>query len=136
MFEHQTQIRVYYADTDAQGIVYHANYLRFFELARTESLRSIGIELPSFIEEYGVQFAVVEITVKFHKPARLDDQLQIVSKISHIGRASINYQQSIYFAEANKDLVCSAEVRLVTVDKQMHPQAVPDVLRRGILNDH
>lgn len=136
MFEHQTQIRVYYADTDAQGIVYHANYLRFFELARTESLRSIGIKLPTFIEEYGVQFAVVEITVKFHKPARLDDELLIVSKISHIGRASIHYQQSIYFAGQNKELVCSADVRLVTVDKQMHPQAVPDALKRGILNDH
>ena len=136
MFEHQTQIRVYYADTDAQGIVYHANYLRFCELARTESLRSIGIELPTFIEEYGVQFAVVEMTVKFHKPARLDDQLLIVSKISHIGRASIHYLQDIYFSDQNKELICAADVRLVTVDKQMRPQAVPDVLKRGIQNDH
>lgn len=136
MFEHSTQIRVYYADTDAQGIVYHANYLRFFELARIETLRALGIELPTLIAEYGVQFAVVQMTVKFIKPARLDDQLLIVSRISHIGRASIHYQQDIYFPDQNKELVCTAEVRLVAVNKHMRPQAVPEFIKKGILNGH
>lgn len=128
MFEHSIQLRVYYADTDAQGIVYHANYLRFFEQARTESLRALGIKLSTLSEEYDVQFAVVGITVKFRKPARLDDQLLIISRISHIGRASIQYHQEIYFSE-NKELLFSAEVRLATVDSQMQPQPVPDILR-------
>lgn len=141
-------IRIYYADTDAQGIVYHANYLRFFEAARTEYLRALGLELPTMYAEYGVQFAVVEITLKYHKPARLDDQLILVSRISHIGRASVNYEQEIYLFENNiseltvasefgmKSLVCRAEVRLATIDKQMRPQAVPDVIKRGVINDH
>lgn len=132
MFEHKMQVRVYYADTDAQGIVYHANYLRFFEAARTEYLRALGFELLQLQSDYGVQFAVVEIAIKYHKPARLDNQLTIHSKISKIGRASINYQQEIYFSAQNKDLVCAAEIKLVTINEQMRPQAVPDALKREI----
>lgn len=135
MFEHKMQIRVYYADTDALGIVYHANYLRFFELARTESLRALGIELPFLIRDYGIQFAVVHANVQYHKPARLDDMLLLVSRIKHISRASVLYEQNIYLADHEDALICSAEIKLVTVDDQMHPRAVPDVLKQEILND-
>jgi acyl-CoA thioester hydrolase len=75
MLQHSMRKRVYYGDTDAIGIVYHANYLRFFEMARTESLRSIGVELPLLLSEYGIQFAVVDLAIQYHKPARLDDEL-------------------------------------------------------------
>lgn len=135
MFAHTIKIRVYYADTDAIGIVYHANYLRFFEAARTEYLRALGLELRALQTEHGVQFAVAQIAVKYQKPARLDDELQIVSKVSHLGRASVHYIQDIYLNHS-KDLLCTAEVKLAIVDAQMRPTAVPEVLKRGILHDH
>ncbi len=132
MFEHSWPIRVYYADTDAIGIVYHANYLKFFELARTESLRSIGIELPVLLVEYGVQFAVMRLAVTYHKPARLDDKLLVVSQVLKLGLASVTYAQYIYLNDRNGLLLCEAQVKLVTVDKQMRPTAVPSVIKQEI----
>ncbi len=129
MFEHQMEIRVYYADTDALGIVYHATYLRFFESARTESLRARGFELPLLMQEHGIQFAVVHIDIKYLKPARFNDKLLVQSKISNIGRASITYQQEIYLSDTQRDLLCEAQVKLVTIDKNMRPQPVPDFLK-------
>jgi acyl-CoA thioester hydrolase len=131
MFEHELYLRVYYADTDAIGIVYHANYLRFFEAARTEYLRAIGIQLPSLLTDYGVQFAVVSIDAKFHKPARLDDELVIKSRVMQIGRASVNYEQEIFLAN-HADLLCAANVKLAVLDRQMRPTAVPEVLSQKI----
>lgn len=132
MHEHKLQIRVYYADTDALGIVYHANYLRFFECARTEYLRATGIELKKLLAEHGVQFAVVNINVKYLKAARLDDELLVVSRVSHIGQASVQYMQEIFHANS-KDLLCSAEIKLAVIDEQMRATAVPDVLKKGML---
>lgn len=132
---HKVTTRVYYADTDALGVVYHANYLKFFELARIESLRMLGIELPTFTEQYGVQFVVVNANINYHKPARFNDMLTVTSRIDKIGNASLTYSQNIYIAD--KDiLLCSALIKLVTVDKHMRPRAVPDILRKGIINDH
>jgi len=128
-----TLIRVYYADTDALGVVYHANYLRYFELARTESLRQLGFELPSLLVEYGVQFAVVHAAVKYHKPARLDDELRIETRVSGIGKASVTYQQYIYLSNNADLLICEAEIKLVTVDQQMRPKALPDALKKEII---
>lgn len=128
-------MRVYYSDTDAQGVVYHANYLRFFEAARIESLRALRIELPDFVAQYGVQFVVVNANINYHKPARFNDMLRINSRISHIGRASLTYVQNIYFAD-QEILLCSAEIKLVTIDKHMQPCSVPDILRKGIINDN
>lgn len=132
MFEHKMAIRVYYADTDALGVVYHANYLRFFESARTEFLRALGIELPSLMRDHGIQFAVVEASIKYHKPARLNDMLVIVSRIKNIGNASVLYEQNIYLADHEDTILCSAEVKLVTVDNQMRAIAMPDVFKQEI----
>ncbi|HSX20154.1 MAG TPA: YbgC/FadM family acyl-CoA thioesterase [Gammaproteobacteria bacterium] len=135
MKQHEMILRVYYADTDAIGIVYHANYLRFLEAARTEYLRAMDIQLPTLLSEYGVQFAVVHIDINYHKAARLDDELLIVSTVSHIGRASVNYGQEIYRLKT-EELLCTAKIKLAVVDQQMRPCAVPEILRRGILHDH
>ena len=128
-----TKIRVYYADTDALGIVYHANYLRYFELARTESLRQLGIELPFLLAEYGIQFAVVQAVVKYHKPARLDDELLIISRVTAVGKASVTYQQKIQLANKPDTLLCEAEVKLVAVDQEMRPKPLPDALKLEIV---
>lgn len=135
MQEHLLTMRVYYADTDAIGIVYHANYLRYFEAGRTEALRSKGIALSSLLNEYGVQFAVVSANVLFHKPARLEDQILIATKINKIGRASIAYQQSIYLSDKQGELLCNAEIKLATVDKHMRVHKLPDMLLHIIQND-
>ncbi len=135
MREHRMQTRVYYADTDALGIVYHANYLRFFEAARTECLRAAGINLNTLLTEHGVQFAVVQAQVKYLKAARLDDELLIVSRVSHIGKASVQYIQEIFHA-ISKELLCSAEIKLAVINKHMQVTAVPDALKKGILHDY
>lgn len=135
MLEHKHEVRIYYADTDAIGIVYHANYLRFFEAARTEYLRACQIYLPTLLDDYGVQFAVVKMEVNYLKSARLDDLLTVVSKVSHIGQASVHYIQEI-FRNNSTELLCAAQIKLAVIDKQMRPTAVPDVLKKGILHDH
>lgn len=132
MLERELFIRVYYADTDAQGIVYHANYLRFFEAARTEFLRSLDIELIDMVKKHGVQFAVVGLNIKYHKPAYLDDKVLLVSRISKIGSSSVIYQQEMYRPDKNGILLCSADVKLVTVDVNMRPCRVPNILREEI----
>lgn len=133
MLKHTIQRRVYYGDTDAIGIVYHANYLKFFEMARTESLRSIGIELPFLVSELGVQFVVVDIHLKYHKPARLDDLLSVLAEVTELGRASITYDQKIYVSDQDSDILCEARVKLVVVDKTMRPIAIPEKIRKEIM---
>src|SRR4051794_21332991 len=89
-------IRVYYEDTDAGGIVFYANYLKFFERARTEWLRSLGIEQRALREETGGIFVVGETTVRYHRPARLDDELLVTARIQESGRASLIIAQQAF----------------------------------------
>lgn len=133
MLQHSMQKRIYYADTDAIGIVYHANYLRFCEMARMESLRSIGIELPLLLKEHGVQFAVFELGLKYHKPARLDDLVTIESAVTNVARASVVYHQNIYLPDKSGDLLCEAKVKLVVVNKDMRPAPLPAALKQEIM---
>jgi acyl-CoA thioester hydrolase len=82
-------IRIYWEDTDAGGIVFYANYLKFFERARTEWLRSLGIGQQALREATGGIFVVSETTVKYHRPARLDDELIVTARLQEAGRASM-----------------------------------------------
>ena len=94
--EFEWNVRVYYEDTDAAGVVFYANYLRYMERARTEWLRSIGFEHHKLHDEFGVLFAVKKLSINYIMPARLDELLTITSSfISHRG-ASINFAQKIY----------------------------------------
>lgn len=90
-FEHP--VRIYWEDTDAGGIVFYANYLKFFERARTEWLRSLGISQRTLREATGGIFVVSETTVKYHRPARLDDELIVTAQLLEAGRASITLVQ-------------------------------------------
>jgi acyl-CoA thioester hydrolase len=130
---HMLPIRVYYADTDAIGVVYHANYLRYLEQARTEFLRELGFELPSLLAAHGVMFVVIQANIKYLQPARLNDQLLVVSKISHVGKASLTYQQNVHLTDQHGDLLCSAEVKLVTVNQNMRPVPIPGALKTEIV---
>lgn len=97
----QFPIRVYWEDTDAGGIVFYANYLKFFERARTEWLRSLGIEQRRLRENTGGIFVVGETSVRYHRPARLDDELLVTARVEEIGRASLIIAQQAFLRGAS-----------------------------------
>jgi acyl-CoA thioester hydrolase len=126
-------IRVYYEDTDAGGIVFYANYLKFFERARTEWLRACGVEQDRLAQEAGALFVVRSTAVDYRVPARLDDLVRIVSRTERIGRASVDFSQ-----EAWRDgtLLAIGTIRVGCVDRvALRPAAIPApvlaALRRG-----
>lgn len=107
------RIRVYYEDTDAGGVVYYANYLKYFERARTEWLRHRGIDQSRLAQTEGRVFVVKDVEIQYRKPARLDDELTIHTKVSHHGRASIRFEQRALCGER---LLCEAQVTVCCVD--------------------
>ena len=127
VFEHP--IRVYWEDTDAGGIVFYANYLKFFERARTEWLRALGIGQHALREETGGMFVVSETAVKYHRPAKLDDQLRVTATLAEGGRASLVIAQQAWLDET---LLCEGTIRIGWVDAAaMKPARIPSsVLER------
>ena len=116
-------VRVYYEDTDAGGIVYYANYLKFFERARTEWLRAIGVGQQQLLEEHDALFVVKSVSADYHAPAKLDDTVRLTLSISKMGRASIVFLQQAWRGET---LLNTAQVKIGCVDSSMRPRAVPD----------
>tara|TARA_B100000579_G_C22697118_1_gene787960 strand:+ start:512 stop:925 length:414 start_codon:yes stop_codon:yes gene_type:complete len=128
--EHSYQLRVYYEDTDAQGVVYYANYLKFIERARTEYLRTIGYQQEKLLNE-GLIFVVNEIKMSFKKPAKLDDNLEIKTRLIKLGKASFNFDQEI-FSEDNF-LLCKGLVRCACLNsRNFKPEALPEKLLDGM----
>jgi acyl-CoA thioester hydrolase len=127
-------IRVYYEDTDAGGIVFYANYLKFFERARTEWLRACGIEQCRLASETGALFIVRNTALDYRAPARLDDVLTIVSRVERLGRASVEFEQEAW---RDDTLLATGTVRVGCVDATaLRPTAIPPsvlaALRRGL----
>lgn len=124
-------IRVYWEDTDAGSIVYYANYLKFFERARSEWLRQLGVEQGALLFSEGCMFVVSEIQTKFHLPARIDDLLAITVRVEKLGHASLYLHQTAFIQTINTNkptsrLVCEGNVRLACVQKNsMRPTAIP-----------
>lgn len=126
-------VRVYWEDTDAGGIVFYANYLKFFERARTEWLRSLGIEQFHLKELTGGMFVVAESNMRYVRPARLDDELIVTARIQEIGRASmIIQQQALLKTEQTGDtrqlptVICEGSVRIGWVNAAtMLPARIP-----------
>ena len=106
-------IRVYYEDTDAGGVVYYANYLKFFERARTEWLRHLGVDQTQLATAERRLFVVKNVEIQYRRPARLDDELTIHTEVSHLGRASIRFEQR---ALRGDELLCQATVTVCCVD--------------------
>lgn len=106
-------LRVYWEDTDAGGVVFYANYLKFFERARTEWLRALGVEQESLRRERQLQFVVTHSEVRYLRPARLDDWLQISVQPSQSGRASVLITQE---ARRNGELLAEGRIRIACVD--------------------
>jgi acyl-CoA thioester hydrolase len=120
-------IRIYWEDTDAGGIVFYANYLKFFERARTEWLRSLGIQQQSLKEESGGMFVVSETQIKYFSPARLDDLLEVTACTAEAGRASLVLaQQAFLTVNGERKLLAEGSIRIGWVDSQtMKPGRIP-----------
>jgi acyl-CoA thioester hydrolase len=118
-------VRVYYEDTDAGGIVYYANYLKFFERARTEWLRAIGVDQHALLQQHDAMFVVKNVAAEYHAPAKLDDVLKLTLSIEKLGRASLQFVQQAWSGE---QLLNTARVKVGCVDSALRPRAVPDVV--------
>lgn len=128
-------IRVYWEDTDAGGIVFYANYLKFMERARTEWLRSLGIEQQKLRESSGGIFVVSETSLKYHRPARLDDQLLVTAQLRQAGSASLIIEQRVLSNPEHKStpeelpaqaLLCEGTIRIGWVNAaSMRPSRLP-----------
>ena len=117
-------VRVYYEDTDAGGIVYYANYLKFFERARTEWLRSLDIHQQALLAGEGVAFVVRSAAVDYLASARLDDEIRLTLSIDKLGRASVQFVQQAWRGDV---LLSSATVKVGCVNAAtMRPRPLPD----------
>lgn len=120
-------VRVYFQDTDAGGVVYHANYLNFMERARTEWLRAHGYSNAGLMKEFGMVFVVRSMKLDYLKPALLDDPLEVTAQIKDIGRSRLTLLQTVRRGE---ELLTEAEVHLVCVSlASFKPVSVPEILR-------
>lgn len=125
MSEFTWPVRVYYEDTDAGGVVFYANYLKFFERARTEMLRAHGIAQQELFENKGLVFVVRRVHVEYRQSARLDDLLEITSRPRLAGRARLVFEQQARRAVDGK-ILCCAETEIVCVTAQdFRPQPLP-----------
>lgn len=119
-------VRIYWEDTDAGGIVFYANYLKFFERARTEWLRHLGIEQQALREATGGMFVVVETQLKYHKPAQLDDLLTVNASLLSKGRSSLVISQQAWRQDTEPVLLCEGTIRIGWVQAAtLRPDRIP-----------
>ena len=121
--KHQFKQRIIYQDTDAEGVVYYANYLGYFERGRTELIREMGISLKRLKEEKGIVFAVVKVDCDYHAPAHYDDEITVETRISEASGATMLFDQKVL--RENKLLV-SAKIKLIAIDiNKFKPRRIP-----------
>jgi acyl-CoA thioester hydrolase len=119
-------LRIYWEDTDAGGVVFYANYLKFFERARTEWLRSLGFGQEALRAETGAIFIVSETTVRYLRPAKLDDQLTVTVDVKHAGQASMTVSQVAWRGD---ERLAEGDIRIGCVDAQsFRPRRIPEPL--------
>ncbi len=122
-------VRVYYQDTDAGGVVFHAQYLSFMERARTELLNEAGIDLAHLADVQRVLFLVYELRCRYHAPARLNDMLSVSAEVVKMGRASLVFRHRV---ERRAELLVEADVTLALVDRdRMRPARMPQELEQA-----
>lgn len=128
---HPLTVRVYWEDTDAGGVVYYANYLKFMERARTEWLRTLGVHQEALRSQEGVQFVVADMQVRYLAPAKLDDQLTVTVSVAEQGRASMLLEQQVWRGDT---LLAQGQVRVGCVDtRTLAPKRMPARVL-GVLN--
>jgi tol-pal system-associated acyl-CoA thioesterase len=123
-------VRVYYQDTDAGGVVFHAQYLAFMERARSELINARGVDLARLAEARRVLFMVHELKARYHAPARLNDMLSVSAEVVKMGRASLVFRHRV---ERDAELLVEAEVTLALVDRdRMRPARMPEELQQAL----
>ena len=128
-------IRVYYEDTDSGGVVYYANYLKFMERARTEWLRARGFEQDALLRDRRLLFAVRRLDMDYHRPARFNDRLEVVSQVAAAGGASLTFAQTIRRA-GSTEVLCGARVKVACIDAESFQACrMPQDLMREIVGD-
>lgn len=127
-------VRVYYEDTDAGGVVFYANYLKFMERARTEYLRSYGFEQDELIKNQNIIFAVRALAIEYIKPARFNQLLQVSAEITEFKKASLEFRQQITH---DNQLLVSGDVRIACLDANtLKPTAIPKNIIGQIKDEH
>ena len=121
------KLRVIYGDTDQMGVVYHANYLRFFEAGRNEFLRASGARYRDVEREYGIMLPVVEANVRYRHPARYDDLIRVETRISELKRASLRFEYRVVREEDEKVLAEGHTVH-ACIDRDHKPVKFPDAV--------
>ena len=124
-------VKIYYEDTDAGGVVYYANYLKFLERARSEAIYSLGYTNSSILERFGVLLIVKSCNIEYKKPAKFEDTLEIISEIKSFTKTSFLMKQSI---SRNNEIISDAEIHLVSVDKNGKPSKIPEDLKKKLEN--
>ena len=124
MMEFSWPVRVYYEDTDAGGVVYYANYLKYLERARTELLRKLGFEQDQLAQQECIIFAVHRVVIDYLKPAFFNELLKVNAKIAEVRKASMVFEQSIL--NQQDESLCQAEIKIACLDKNtMKPVSIP-----------
>ena len=124
------KFKIYYEDTDSGGIVYYANYLKYLERARSEAIYSLGLTNIKLQKDYGALIIVKSCNIEYKKPAKFEDELEIISSILSKTRTSFTMLQII---KKNEEIISEATVQLVTVNKEGKPIKIPEILN-NLLN--
>ncbi len=128
--EFKSSFKVYYEDTDSGGVVYYANYLKFFERARTDAIISLGFSNNKLVEKFGIYIVVKSCNLNFLKPAKLEDKLNIISKVLEVKNVSIKMRQNIF---VNESMVVEAEILLAAINKVGKPSKLPDEFKNQLI---
>src|SRR5690348_13879591 len=120
--EHHFALSVYFEDTDAYGIVYYANYLKFMERARSDMIRAVGVDQAAELNRSGSAYAVVEVDIKYRRPGRLGDDLQVVSSVEQVRASSVDIHQRVM---RGAELLTDARVTAAFLDEAGRPRRQP-----------
>ena len=121
------KFRIYYEDTDSGGVVYYANYLKYLERARSEAIYSLGLTNTKLQKDYGTLIIVKSCNIEYKKPARFEDELEIISSVLTKTKTSFTMKQII---KKHEELISEADVQLVTVNKEGKPVKIPKILEK------
>ena len=121
--------KIYYEDTDAAGVVYYANYLKFLERARSEAIYSLGLSNKKLLAEEGIIIIVKSCNIEYKKPAKFEDEIEIISKVKEVKNSSFKMHQLI---KRKIEIISEAEVILVTINNKGKPVRIPSLFKKLI----
>ena len=126
----KSRFKVYYEDTDSGGVVYYANYLKFLERARTDAITSLDFSNNKLVEKFGIFIIVKSCNLNFLRPAKLEDNLDIISKVIEVKNVSIKMKQNIF---VNDSMIVEAEILLASVNNEGKPSKLPDEFKNELI---